>query len=238
LYGRPVPGDDNSAGLVPKPVTRLDAVGEIPIPSRSGPDGGGHGMKHQAKYPLQAGAARPWGAAGFTVMELLIVIFMLGIMLMISWPAVNSGMAGFRLSAAAEEVVTALEFAQLSAMTTGNKIRVAVNSSTDTIYVRRYKTPADLFGGGSELAAGAVEGETWEYMQYPLNRGTDYVIDLKTQGRFEGVDITATDFGAFTPVYFDAMGYPSRGGTTALALGDRQMVVTLDAVSGKVSVSE
>jgi len=195
-------------------------------------------MKQQAGYPLRAGAARPRESAGFTLMETLIVIMMLSIVLMIAWPALNSGMAGFRLSAAAEEVVTALEFAQLTAMTSGNKTRVAINSSTDTIYVRRYKTSADLFGGGDELAAAVVESETWAYMEYPMNRGTDYAIDLKTQGRFEGVDITATDFGFLTPVYFDTMGYPSLGGTTTLALGNRQMVVTLDAISGKVSVSE
>ena len=68
-------------------------------------------------------------------------------------------------------------------------------------------------------------------------RLSDYVIDFIAESRFKGVDITWSDFHVFNPVYFDALGNPSHGGSNLLVLGNRQKVVTLDAVSGKVTVS-
>jgi hypothetical protein len=115
---------------------------------------------------------------------------------------------------------------------------VVIGAPQNRIAVRQYQTPADLFGGGDELAEADVENGTYELMQYPLNKGTDYEIELTDEGRFQGVDITTSHFNVGTPVRFDALGTPSKGGTVTLACGDRQMVVTLDALTGKVTVSE
>jgi type II secretory pathway pseudopilin PulG len=176
-------------------------------------------------------------AAGFTFVELLIVFLLLGITALLAWPALDSAVGDSRLSGAAQEVVNALQYAQLTAMTSGLKTRVSISPTFNTIYVRRYKTAADLFGGGDQLGAGDVESETWEYMQYPLRKGSEYVIDLGADDRFKGVDITASDFHIVDPVYFDTLGAPSKGGSATLALGVRQMVVTLDSLTGKVTVS-
>lgn len=176
--------------------------------------------------------------AGFTLFEILIVILLLGILTMLGLPTLNSAMVDYRLTAAVEEIVNALQYAQLTTMTSGRKTRVVIGAPQDRIAVRQYKTNADLFGGGDELVAGDVEGGAYELMQYPLKKGTDYVIILPDESRFSGVDITASDFNVEAPVFFDTLGAPSKGGTVTLALGDRQMVVTLDALTGKVTVSE
>jgi type II secretory pathway pseudopilin PulG len=181
--------------------------------------------------------SRPF-PAGFTLMETMIVFLLLGIFTMLGLPSLNASLEHHRLSGAASEVVTALEFAQLTAMTSGRKTRVSISPTFNTIYVRRYKPSADLFTGGDELVAGDVESETWEYMQYPLKKGSEYVIELAVEDRFRGVDITASDFHILNPVYFNTLGGPSHGGTATLTLGSRQMVVTLDALTGKVTVSE
>ncbi len=177
-------------------------------------------------------------SAGFTLIEMLIVVSLIGIMAMIGLPALNSSLDDARLRGAVDEVATALEYAQLTAMTSGLKTRVSVSPTMDTIYVRRYKTPADLFTGGDELTESSVESETWEYMQYPLKKGVDYVIAFGNEDRFQGVDIIWSSFNIVTPVYFYADGAPSMGGSVTLALGNRQIVVALDALTGKVSVSE
>ena len=194
-------------------------------------------MKSQARYLLPAGTARPWPSAGFTLMEVLIVVFMLSIFLMIGWPAVNSGMAGFRLSAAAEEVVTALEYAQLTA-TSGADTQVTIDSGTDRIEVKQFKAGVDLFDGSAQYSAAALEGGGFVYSGNPMNKGTDYFVELANDSRFGGVNITASDFGSGGEVTFDALGTPSKGGTVTLVLGDRQMVATLDAATGRVTVSE
>jgi Tfp pilus assembly protein FimT len=170
-------------------------------------------------------------------MEFLIVFLMLSIFLMVAWPAVNSGMTGFRLSAAAEEVVTAMEFAQLTAAS-GSDTQVTIDPGTDRIEVRQFKTGVDLFDGSSQHSASGVEGGGFVYSDNPMNKGTDYLIDISTESRFSGVNITASDFAAGSEVTFDAVGRPSKGGTVTLVMGDRRMVATLEAISGRVKVSE
>jgi type II secretory pathway pseudopilin PulG len=169
---------------------------------------------------------------------MLVVLLILGVVSMLGLPALNEAMGDSRLSAAAEEVVNAFEFAQLTAMSSGRKSQVMIWALEDRIAVKQHTAIADLFSGGDALVAGDVESGTYEFMQYPLNRGADYNITLQDDSRFTGVDITTSNFNQGAAVYFDTLGTPSKGGTVRLALGGRQMVVTLDALTGKVTVSE
>lgn len=194
-------------------------------------------MERQVKDHPFIRAMKPWQTAGFTFMEILIVLLLMGIVLMIGWPALNTAMGDFRLSAAAEEAVIALEFAQLTA-TSGQKTQVTIDSTDDKIEVKKYKANVDLFDGSSQYSAAGVEGGSFIYAGNPMNKGTDYMITLADENRFRGVIITASDFGAGNEVTFNSIGTPSKGGTVTLALGNRQMVVTLDALSGQITVSE
>ena len=171
------------------------------------------------------------------MLEMLIVLMILGIVTMMGLPALNTSMGDSRPTGAAQEVVNALEFAQLRA-TAGAQTRVVIGDPANRIAVRQYQASADLFGGGDTLAAAAVEAGTYIFVEYPANKGIDYKIDFANQSRFKGVDITASDFNVGNPVLFNNLGTPSKGGTVTLALGNRQMVVTLDAVVGKVTVSD
>ncbi len=179
----------------------------------------------------------PWRTSGFTYFELVIVMLLLGIFAMQGLPALNTAMGDARLSGAAQEVVNALEFAQLSAIS-GHKTQVVTEASQDRITVKQYQASADLFGGGDELIDSDVEDGTYDFMGNPMNKGTDYEIYFPNESRFQGVDITASDFNVGNPVFFDMLGAPSKGGTVTLAMGGRQMVVTLDALTGKVTVSK
>lgn len=176
-------------------------------------------------------------SAGFTLFETLIVLLLLGIFVMLSWPQLSSALVEARLSGAAEEVVNALEYAQLTAKTSGRNTKVIISDSSDTITVRHYKSSADLFNGGDVLPAIDIESGSYELMLHPLKKGFDYKINLRNELRFSGIDITLSDFQTETPVYFDSMGAPSHGGTAALTLGARQIVVTLDQLTGKVTMS-
>ena len=175
---------------------------------------------------------------GFTMIEVMIVVLILGIVAVAGLPALNATLNHARLSAAAEEVVNALHYAQLSAMTSGRNTRVVIADTIDQIGVRQYTISANLTSGGNQLVAANVESGTYELMEYPLKKGFDYQIQFPNEDRFRGVDITASDFDASNPVDFNTLGSPSHGGTVTLALKGQQMVVTLDALTGKVSVSE
>jgi len=176
--------------------------------------------------------------AGYTLMELLIVVLMLGIMVMAATPVLNSGLNDARLSGAAEEVVTALEFAQMTAATSGSRTRVTIDAALDTIVVERFSISIDLLGSESELDENDVEGGDFAFMERPMNRGVDYSISLPDESRFSGIDITAVAFGASNFVEFDTLGAPSDGGMVTLDMGDRQIVVALDSLAGKVTLSD
>ena len=177
-------------------------------------------------------------SAGFTLIETLIVVFFLGIIATSGLPALNSMLRDARLRGAASEVVTALEYAQLTAMTSGCAIEVLIDASSNRIDVSQYKTNADLFGGGDELSENPVEDGSYKIMPHPQKKGHNYKIMLANEDRFNGVDITASNFISGTEVSFDSMGAPSKGGSVTLAFGNKQIVVTVDALTGKVSVSE
>ena len=195
-------------------------------------------MEHQVKEGPPARRIKQWRTAGFTYVELMIVLLLLGIFAMLGFPALNASMGDARLSGAAQEVVNALEFAQLTAMTSGRETRVVIGAPQDRIAVRQYTTTADLFSGGDTLAAADVENGNYDFMGNPMNKGTDYEIKFPDESRFQGVDITASDFNVGNAVIFDTLGGPSKGGTVSLAFGGRQMVVTLDSLTGKVTVSQ
>jgi prepilin-type N-terminal cleavage/methylation domain-containing protein len=210
---------------------------------------------------------RPY--AGFTFVEVLIVLLIVGLMAMVTIPAMNSSVDDSRLSAATREVVAALEFAQLTAMTSGRECRVTIDDAGETILVEHFvpgSEPSEpeegqsgmhhgLVGGLSkslchmmgigddgeeiskEMGEEDVEGGHFEPMEHPMNPGVDYRIHLPDEGGFDGVDITAVDFGSYNSVTFSTLGAPSDGGTVILTLGSRQMVVTVDSMTGKVLVS-
>ena len=87
------------------------------------------------------------------------------------------------------------------------------------------------------LPASDIESGSYVDMLHPLNKGFNYQIFLDNEHRFSGIDITQSDFNDNNPVYFDSMGAPSHGGTATLTLGARQIVVTLDDLTGKVTLS-
>jgi prepilin-type N-terminal cleavage/methylation domain-containing protein len=185
--------------------------------------------------PLSCGARRKQDK-GFTLLEILIVSLIMGIFAMLGWPVLNGAMGASRLSAAAEEVVNALEYAQLRAAS-GQTTQVIIWAAQDQISVEQFKAGVNFFGGQSQLAEADVEGGSYGLMENPMNKGTDYQIMLAGDSRFSGVDITVSSFNPGAGVTFDSMGAPSKGGTVTLAMGGRQMVVTLNALTGSVSVS-
>ena len=199
-------------------------------------------MEVSDRRPVPAGRAPPGcnrvAGTGFSLVELLIVVLVLAVVAMAAIPTMGAALRDSRLSAAATEVVNAFEFARLSAMTSGRTTRVEIGADDDRITVRQYRTTADLFGGGDELDDTLVEGGGYDLMEYPQERGSKYEIGMGTRGRFTGVDIAASDFGKEDPVFFDALGAPSKGGDVTLVLARRQIVVQLGSMTGTVRVSE
>ena len=88
------------------------------------------------------------------------------------------------------------------------------------------------------MAAGDVESGTYQLMDYPLKKGTKYPVLFDNDPRFKGIDITTSNFDSDHPLGFDTLGSPSHGGTAKFTLAGQQIVLTVDALTGKVSLSE
>lgn len=172
---------------------------------------------------------------GFTMAEVMIVVMIMGIVTLVGLPLLSNSMNHYLLKGAAEEVVNAMHYARSSAMTSGQKTEVQVNISSDKFRVSQFDIQADLFMGGDQLAAINVESGSYKLMEHPLKKGKQYQIIIRNE--FKGVEIIQSDFEELSPLYFDMLGIPSHGGTTTLALSGQQMVVTLDALTGKPSVN-
>jgi len=73
-------------------------------------------------------------------------------------PTLISGMDKYRLSSTATEIITAIEFAQMTAMTAGGKTRITINDVNDTILIEKFTPDVDLSGAEAELDEADVEG--------------------------------------------------------------------------------
>ncbi len=174
---------------------------------------------------------------GFTLVEALIIVFILGIVTALAIPTLQSGLAESKLAGASSEITVALEYAQLVAMTSGEETRVTIDAANDTILVERYEISGDIMGAATEIAENDIESGAFATVAHPASRGKDYNIIFADEDRFDGVDIVSATFGGGQTVTFDTMGIPSNGGTVTLSLGSNQVSLTVDALSGKVTSS-
>jgi len=178
-------------------------------------------------------------ANGFALFELLIIILILSIVMMIGFPSVTATLNDARLSAAAAAVVDALEYAQLISSGSVCKTRVTLDAVADAIVVEQFQPSANLFSDSDELVASDVEGGTFAPMQNPMKKGSDYRISLPAERRFGTASLVAVVFdnGEDNVIFGDTI-RPSTGGSIALALGNRAKLVTLDGMTGRVTVTD
>lgn len=174
---------------------------------------------------------------GLSLVELLLVITVLGTIAMLAAPDMISTMEDTRLSAAAGEVASAIEYAQLKAVNTGLPARVEIMVSTDSLSLEQFELPHEIEEEVPAIDQAVVEGGTFETMDHPFNPGVPYSLNLGGNGLFGGIDLTGAAFGAGTTLTFDGLGAPSDGGTVTLACGHHQRTIHVDGLTGKVTVN-
>jgi MSHA pilin protein MshC len=146
------------------------------------------------------------GEAGFTLVELVIVIVILGALAVVVLPRL--GESSFRSAAFAEQVATAFRYAQRLAVATGCEIQVDVSSATSSYAVRRRSD-------GTDTSCGTAGGFT---LDVPNPGGSGAFAGTATGG------VTVTQGLVIT---FSAQGLPSPNGGTAV-VGGRSIIVEAD----------
>jgi len=186
--------------------------------------------------PRRGATPRDRAHAGFTLMDLMLSITLAAILGATGFPVLYQALVEFRLTAAAEEILGAVEYARSRAVVTGSQTRVTFDTNAETVLVEELLGAIDLGATpGREVASASIETRSYQAVPHPLNRGNDYQLALSRQGWSGAVDLVSVDFGAGLSVVFDARGVPSAGGTVLLESSGVQMSLLLDSVSGAMA---
>jgi len=170
------------------------------------------------------------GSSGFTLIDLLIVVMILGILGMTVWPQFHSMIGEAKLNEAAGELAAGLQYAGNLAVVHQRPFSLLADADGNWFKVvdHRYKDdptphhsddpPTDDYG----LVFHPVE-KTW------------YLIDFDTQAPYEGVDLTAAPTGGEIRFYPDGHS-ASSSHTFVLSYAGSQRTITVDGRTGRVSV--
>jgi len=158
---------------------------------------------------------------GFTLVEVVIVVLILGIVATVAVPGMNDFFTEEKINAAADSVMTAVYYARNMSITTGVNHRVSFDTTTNSFSVEIY-------------TGGAPPDETFATVENPLTK-RDYDVAFGATTHVDGVDITAASFGADEFVRFDNLGAPIQMGNVVILYGGRQRTVSVTATSCSVS---
>ena len=145
---------------------------------------------------------------GFTLIEVVIVMIVMGIMTAVATPRYRSTIARYRAEAAAKRIASDLNYARAEAIHQGVNQQVTFDTSFDS-----YSLPGlPHINRPSEVYSVSL-AET----SYPAN-------------------ITTADFAGNPSVTFDIYGQPDFTGSVIVVSGNAQEIVVLDVVTGRASV--
>lgn len=179
--------------------------------------------------------------AGFTLLELVIVVLVLGILVTLATPMLATATREVRLDAATAEVVAALAFARNAAAGSQTQAKITFDAGNETVAVLLLdisKTVQELNKGKDEANANQMEDDgTFRAPPHPLNPDADYTVDLGAGSVLGPVDVVSASFGGATEVTFYPTGVVSAGGAAVIARGGMQRTINVDALTGQVTVN-
>ncbi len=165
---------------------------------------------------------QPQSRAAFTLAEILIVCLVIVISALVIVPNIGSASNTQAVSAAAV-LHSDLEVTRSLALTT--QVPYSLVFSPD---LQSYKVIAN-YTGTLYTSTTAVN--------HPVNIGQTYEVKLANLNKMSLVTVTNVNFGNLTYVTFDSLGTPSSAGTITLQGGAVTMVVTVQSLTGVVTVA-
>lgn len=160
---------------------------------------------------------------GFTIIEILIVVFLIGIAAMMAVPMMSSA-GSMQIRSAANMIAADLEYAKSMAISRGQNFSVVFDKSAES-----YR----------------IEDQDDNVIAHPVKKGFPYAIDFQNDSRLNRVDIVDADFDATSEVKFDYLGSPYNGENTPLNSGVITLqaagitrTITVEPVTGYISITD
>jgi prepilin-type N-terminal cleavage/methylation domain-containing protein len=154
-------------------------------------------------------------SAGFTVVELLVVIVIMALMALVAMPASGSGYDQ-RLDLVEMQITDAIGRAE------------ALARSTRVPHGVVFDTQGERF---------AVVDASGSAVTDPLTR-SDYIVDFQRPDQPNGIDVWSATFGTNgAAAVFDGQGLPVKGGTIVVKCHGATRTLTVDQATGHVSAS-
>lgn len=97
-------------------------------------------------------ASKPWRPGGFTLVELLLVLALVGLLAALAAPSLSGTLARVRLDAAASQVRTAWADARLEAMRTGKSVAFQCRLGTSQYLLSPLANATEALAGSTESA--------------------------------------------------------------------------------------
>jgi prepilin-type N-terminal cleavage/methylation domain-containing protein len=152
---------------------------------------------------------------GFTLVEIIIVVVILAIAAMTAIPMMSSG-GSVQVRSAANMIAADLEYAKSMSISRGQNYSVVFDKSTES-----YR----------------IVDQSNNIIPHPVKKGFYYIVDFKNDGRLSKVDITNVNFNSTDRVKFDCLGSPDNGGTISLNAGGPTATITVEPVTGFITIS-
>ena len=155
---------------------------------------------------------------GFTMVELMVVLLILGIVSAVAVPSIKSSLDEMKLDGAAREVISAIYYTQSIAIKDGEDHKVNFNVVQDRLKCDNIVTGLTIL--------------------HPVDK-KPYQLDFKAAGHFQGVVIVSASFnpGNKPSIIFNNLGEPDKFGAVVLGYLGNQKTINVALPLGKVSVN-
>ena len=153
---------------------------------------------------------------GFTLIEIIIVVTILAIAAMTAIPMMSSS-ASVQIRAASNMIAADLEYARSMAISRGQYYYVVFDKNNESY---------------------SIKDQTNTIIEHPVKKGFNYEIDFSSDGRLDKVEINDANFNSTQTIRFDSLGSPDNGGTVILNADGFTVNISVEPVTGYISISE
>ena len=169
---------------------------------------------------------------GFSLLDLLIVLMILGILGVFVAPQLHSTLNEARLNEATGELVSGLHYAQSLAVTHQRPFGLAANVAENWFRVFDHKYRTDASPHHSETPP--VDG--YGVVLNPVDKNW-YMLDFDSTPRYEGVSIDSAPASGGMISFYPAGHSAVSDSVFVLGFEGEQRTITVDGTTGKISVN-